>query len=293
MASKQPNGNAGAAGSPIVGGTAYALVSRDSELGGYLTNAQASEHTTNESRHVSSSAHPPTSKKDSPFLQLVAVCAQGSRSDSEDSCSTIDSPPLPPSPSHFRWQTGATPFHERPSTAESSPSYAAITQAADSSQRPCDWIDCPFCLVPVSNGVGGMSLRDERASAMKPDGRPDMPTRALKAALGARPHPPVAHPRVRNSRASRRASTRHTKVSVAHFPRSQSTDTSKEATKRTLQATAPGRSCQWVDCSIREQGDPATSSSDCLATETRRGPSDRGERPEGFWEVATLLGLVR
>ena len=290
MTSKQPNDKAGAAGSPIVGGT---QVWRDSEPDRYSTSAQASDPTANKSRRVSLGAHPPTSKKDSPYLQLVAVRTRGSRSDSEDSCSTIDSPPLPPSPSHFRWLTGATPFREWPSVTRSSTPYAATTQATEGPQRPCDWIDCPFCLSPVNNEFGGMPPQEERVSTLKHDGRPAMPTRASKTAPDVRPRPPTSHRRVRNSRASRRAGARHEKVPVAHFPLSQSTDTSKEATKRTSQATASGLSGQWVDCSIRTQGGSAISSSGCLAAKTRRNPSNQDERLEEFWEVAALLGLVR
>ena len=61
------------------------------------------------------------------------------------------SPPLPPSPRHFRWQATSGPAGGTPSSGASSALETPTTATTQISGGHCDWADRPHCTFPVQN----------------------------------------------------------------------------------------------------------------------------------------------
>ena len=229
--------------------------------------------------------------KCSPKLQ--PVYARSHRSTSEDSCSTIDSPPLPPSPSQFQWCTRTTPFQGRLSNAGSSTSNGAMEQAIDSPGRPCDWIDCPFCPVPGQNKAEVSRYQEGQASILKQDGQHDTRAGAWVPSRGlhARPLRPFRDDRTLNDLGGTFTERKAT-TSVSRLPRAPRAETKGGSTKQGSTAASGRRGCARIDWPSSKQR-PAVSSQGRLAGQEPLSGSGQDERAEEFWEVATLLGLVR
>lgn len=196
--------------------------------------------------------------EDSPILQPTSVRAQGSRAGSEDTDTTIESPPLPPS-----WRTRATPLHVHHPTS-------TITQSTDSTDGRCGWIGCHFCPAATRDGFGG-------------------PYKGAHApAPSIHPHPFATNPG-RELGLIGASTAKKMKTSRRRFKGSGRGGSEKGASP----TTGAMRRRERIGWSIYKQGGSYVSSQGLLATETCHNPSDQDERSEEFWEVAALLGLVR
>lgn len=247
---------------------------------------------------MSPSIRSPVFMEVSPSWQPSVVRPQGSRAGSGDTSTTTESPPLPPSPSQFHWQTRATRLHDQPSSALApacDATSAASAQATDNLWRPCDWIDCPFCPAATRGGFGGVLYKRVGASTVRRDSLHDRFLGGWSAARGICTQPLATSLGCdRDLNVSNEASTRRKKTtSRRRYTRFEGACARGGNTKQAPPSTGDGRSYERIGWSVYEQEGSGISSRDLLAVETHQSPSGQDENSEEFWEVATLLGLMR
>ena len=224
---------------------------------------------------------------DSPISQPAAAHTQRPQATPEGSCSTIDSPPLPPSPRCFRWRTGDTPLYEPPSHVGNPTSYAAVVQTTTSLRRPCDWIDCTICSVPMHDRHSETSYRKRRPSTVNRGGCHDTRARVVKA-VPELPSGP-SHRRHGPNVLGEFSAARKVQDVFRSHPE-QRAGRKRSSARRKPPIAGDGRGHVGLPTHKRR---PADSS---LGHSARQGPppvSSRDERTDEFVEVATLLGLIR